>query len=379
MPPEWRVDSATLEGPDGPVCSWEDNPLHLMGYSVPTIDTMSGEELARHIYAAPDPSVIPYTTSYYESHWGFNLSDSQPAVRPEGRYHVDIRTDLDVHGKLDYADLVIPGRESSEVLFSTYTCHPNLANDNVSGMVVQTALAEWILSEPRKHTYRFVWCPETIGALVYLQRHLGSLQRNVIAGFVLSCVGDDQNYSMVESRTGRTYADRVGRHVMNTWPRTMHYQDLAGALPLRNHDIYNRMQPGSDERQYASPLANLPVVCLSRSKFGTFPEYHTSADDMSVISAEGLGGSLDMLKDCVRILEANGRFRAKFVGDAQLGRRGLYPTLGHGVRDKRYQHVLSLSDGEHDVIDIAERTGLGTEFVIEALDTLRGHGLVEAL
>ncbi len=295
--------------------------------------------------------------------WGFCLPDQLLRQIPDGTCFADIRTTLDPHGIMDYADLVIPGREKSEVLFSTYTCHPNLANDNVSGMVVQTALAEWIASEPRKHTYRFVWCPETIGALVYLSEHLEHLQQNVIAGFVLNFLGDDRTYSMVESRTGKTYADRVGRKVVSA--------------PERLHCVYNWMQRGSDERQYASPLADLPVVRLSRSEHHYFPEYHTSADDMSVISPEGLGGSLEMLKDCVRILEGNGKFRATFVGDAQLGKRGLYPTLGHGVRDKRHQHVLSLCDGSHDVIDIADRTGLAPDFVIEALNTLEGHGLVE--
>ena len=362
VPPEWSVTEAYLDGPDGRVCSWEDNPLHLVFYSDRTDERMGLDELREHLYTAP--GAIPYVSNYYDAGWGFCLSEERMSRLPDGEYRAYVNTRHDPHGHLDYADLTVPGTTDDEVLFSTYTCHPNLANDNVSGLVVQTALARWIASEPRRYTYRFVFCPETIGALVYMAHNnrLAHLQEKVVAGFVLNFLGDDRSYSMVASRTGDTYADRVGASVVRS----------AGGVR------YGWMQRGSDERQYGSPGADLPVVRLSRSEHHRFPEYHTSADDLSVISGEAMADSLEMLKRCVRILEGNGRFECTVVGDAQLGERGLYPTVGHGERDKSYQHVLSYCDGAHDTLDIATQTGMAPEKVIDAVQTLQSHGLVEA-
>lgn len=357
VPPEWSVEQAALLGPDsvywpgGAVCEWTENPLHLVGYSVPVVGEVGLSELREHLYTAP--GAIPYVTSYYNPSWGFCLSEEEVAKLPEGHYRVEIDTRLDEHGELDYADLVIPGKSKDEVLFSTYVCHPNLANDNVSGMVVQAALAQWIASDPRRYTYRFVYAPETIGSLVYLSRHLNHLKGRVVAGFVLTCLGDGRPQHQM-SRTEGTLADRVANH-----------------STARHRSWLDR---GSDERQWNAPNVDLPVV--SFSKDGNYPEYHTSADDMTVISPEGLKRGLDTLKRCVRVLEHNRQFRSTCIGEPNLGKRGLYPTTSHGERPRELLDVLSYCDGDHDLIDVCDRTGMAPESVIEAINKLEGHGLL---
>lgn len=360
VPAEWLVDGGVLVGPGGVVCDYDDSPLHLVGYSVGASQTLTLEDLRPHLYVGE--GVVPYVTSYYAPRWGFCLSDDVPL--PAGTYRVGIDARHDEHGQLDYADFVVPGRSADEVLFSTYVCHPAMAVDNTAAIVVQTALAEWIASERRRYTYRFVWCPETIGALCYMWgeiapglRRLPHLRDNVVAAFALSCLGHkDGDWSVTHSRSENTLADRL---LSNT--------------PSRG----SWMARGSDERQYGSPAADLPVVGLASARWGTFSEYHTSADDMGLLTPGSLADALDTLKRIVRILEGNGRFAAVFPGDVDLGRRGLYPTLGHGARDKRYQHVLSYCDGTLDALDIADRTGLAAEWVVEALDELKDHELVE--
>jgi len=369
VPDEWNVEGATLTGPDGVVCSWEDNPLHLVGYSEPiNTDVQWAKLVGWHYFTDEDRThAIPYVTSYFKRMWGFCMPDAY-TLRPDGGnagYHAEINTTLDPHGHLDYADLVIPGETKEEVLFTTYTCHPNMANDNTSGMVVQTALAEWIASEPRRYTYRFLFAPETIGSLVYLSEHLNHLKCWTVAGFVLNLLGDERAWSVVESRRAHSLADNVA---WTAWRKDGEYDDI--------HRWQDRR--GSDERQFCAPGVDLPVVRLSRSEHRDFPEYHTSADDMSVISAKGLGDSLDMLKDVVRILEANRKWVCKTTGEPNLGSRGLYPTTAHGARPRSLLNVLAYCDGDHDVLDICDRTGMNPNEVMEQLDTLREHGLVGA-
>lgn len=273
-----------------------------------------------------------------------------------GKYFAEIKASL-APGQLDYADLVIPGKRREEVLFTTYTCHPTMANDNTSGMVVATALAQWIASEPRQYTYRFLFAPETIGSLVYLDKYLPHFKGWMKAGFVLHMLGDELDWTLLGSRTGNTYADRVGEAV----------------IPHRRKWLDRR---GSDERQFCMPGVDLPVVRLSRSEHRDYPYYHTSADDMTKISAGGLGASFDMLKTVVSILESNRRWTCQVKGEPNLGKRGLYPTTGHGARPRKLLNILAFCDGEHDVLDICDRTGMSPEEVMEGLGTLREHGLV---
>ncbi len=269
-------------------------------------------------------------------------------------------------GSLTYGELVIPGATPSEVFLSTYVCHPSMANNELSGPVVTTWLAKWIASRPRHYTYRLVFIPETIGSLVYLSRHLDTLKANVVAGFNVTCVGDDRAYSFLPSRNGGTLADRVALHT----------------LKARHPDFvrYSFLDRGSDERQYCSPGIDLPVVSVMRTKYHEYPEYHTSLDDLTVVTPAGLEGGYAILRDCLEVLEGNRTYRSTSLGEPHLGGRGLYPTLGttssYGAV-RTTMDLLAYADGTHDLVGIGDIIGVPVMELQRVAEQLVEHGLLE--
>lgn len=367
VPDEWTIRDAYIADDAGhKVIDYNKHNLHVVGYSEPVDTWLSLAELDEHLYSLPEqPDAIPYVTSYYNRLWGFCLPHHQRKALPSGRYHVVIDSDLKP-GVLNYADLILPGKEDSEILLSTYICHPSIANNELSGPVVTAALAQWLQSlQNRRFTYRIVFVPETVGAIVYLSNNSERMMQKTAAGFEISCVGDDRAYSFLPSRKGGTLADRVAEQTLK-----QHGIDYAR---------YSFLDRGADERQYCSALIDLPVVLVMRTKFGSYPEYHTSLDDLSVISPAGLEGAFNILQSCLQALEANYVYKATMPCEPQLGRRGIKPTLStkNVVVPRTLMNVLAYADGQTDLLAISEIIGVDMMECAAAAVRLEQEGLLE--
>ena len=367
VPKEWNIRGGWIKNLQGEtIIDFNDCNLHVMGYSVPVRQTISREELLDHIFTQPEqPEWIPYVTSYYKERWGFCMSERQKQALTDAEYEVCIDSTLE-DGYLTYGELVLPGETDDEIFFSTYLCHPSMANNELSGPCVQTEVIKYLKSlSHRRYTYRFVFIPETIGSITYLSRNLEVLQQHVKAGFVLSCVGDNRTYSMVSTKYEDTLADRVLNNVLK-----FHYPDY-----LR----YSFMKRASDERQYGSAGVNLPVCAFCRSKYHEYPEYHTSADNMDLISPEGLSGAYEVLVKVINALENNYFYQMQCKCEPQLGKRGLYPTVSQkGTKgDARYmQDFIAYADGRNDLIGISNILDIPVDKLIPIKDQLMEHHLL---
>ena len=368
IPQEWNIKGGYIDDPDGNrVVDFKDNNLHILGYSVPVDKYLDLEELKEHIYTLPDqPDLIPYNTSYYAPRFGFCMTHNQLQTLKSGTYHAVIDSELK-DGSLTYGELIVPGESDKEIFISTYVCHPSMANNECSGPVVAINLAKYVLGlKNRRYTYRFVFAPETIGAITYLSKNMEYMQKHVIAGFNLSCVGDDRTYSIIHSRYNDTLADKVLMNVLK------HHCD--------NFDDYSYLARGSDERQYQAPGVDIPLVGFCRSKYHEFPEYHTSGDNMDIVSPEGFEGAYDVMVKCINALEANHKYKLKCFGEPQLGKRGLVPTISNKTTYKQTLHLKDLiaySDGKNDIFTLSDIIGADTEEIIELTNKLLDADLLE--
>lgn len=372
VPKEWRIRDAWIKNSRGEkIVDFKKHNLHVVGYSTPVDKYVNLEELKTILYTQPDwPDAIPYVTSYYKERYGFCMTQEQYDALPEDNYHIYIDSEL-FDGSLTYGELIIPGESEQEILLSTYFCHPSMANNELSGPAVSVYLAKWLMSMPkRRYTYRLVYVPETIGSLTYMSQgdHLEKMKANVIAGWNLSCVGDDRTYSMVATRYGNTLADKVTENVLGfIYPGFKHYSFL------------NR---GSDERQYNAPGIDLPVCGFSRSKYGEYPEYHTSKDDMGLISPAGLLGAYNAIQDCINALEHNQKYKIQCLGEPQLGKRGLYPTISQkGSYDEVTSMVdfIAYADGRNDLIDISNIIGVPVKQIYPIAEKLAKAEFIKAV
>ncbi|TGP14709.1 DUF4910 domain-containing protein [Mesorhizobium sp. M2D.F.Ca.ET.233.01.1.1] len=366
VPKEWTIREAYIDDMRGNrVIDFKRNNLHVLGYSTPVNAVISRNDLEKHLYSLPDqPNAIPYVTSYYSERWGFCLSEKQRTALTGDQYKVVIDSDLH-DGVIDFADVILPGERKEEILLSTYICHPSMANNELSGPVVTTALARWLATVTRrKYTYRIVFIPETIGSVIYLSQNLKEMQERTIAGYVVTCVGDERAWSFLPSRSGETLADRAALAVLRD----------------REHKVYSFLDRGSDERQYCAPTVDLPVASIMRSKYGTFPEYHTSLDDLQFVTPKGLEESFQAYRSCIELIEHNEMWRATTYGEPQLGKRGLYPDLsrvGSAQNDVRKRmNFLAHCDGETDIIGISELIGVTPSACAELAQLFHEHDLI---
>jgi aminopeptidase-like protein len=367
VPKEWNCKEAWIKGPDGEiVVDYARSNLHLMGYSTPLHERMPLERLQKHLYSLPEqPDCLPWKTSYYQENWGFSLPHREREKLVEGEYEVFIDASLK-EGSLSYGEIVLPGRREEEILISAHACHPSLANDNLSGLVVTRALAWHLAERPRRFTYRFVYAPGTVGAIAWIARNL-ELLGLIRGGLIVAGVGDRGGFTYKRSRAGSAELDRIVARIL----------DESG----EDYQIVDFSPDGYDERQYNSPGVGLPVGRLSRTPWGSYPQYHTSGDDLAFLSAESLAGSLEVLLRVCGELEDNTYYRNLLpVGEPQLGRRGLYTVLGghrgKSERESAMLWLLNFSDGVHSLRDLEELSGHKSSLLAEMAKVLEEHELL---
>jgi aminopeptidase-like protein len=368
VPNEWNIrDAYVLNTAGKRVIDFQRSCLHVLNYSTPVNRTMSLAELRPHLFTIPEkPDWIPYRTSYYRETWGFCLSQRQLERLEEGEYEVCVDSTLEP-GFLTYGEYRIQGGTDEEVLFSCHACHPSLCNDNLSGMVIAARLAQLLDGASLRYSYRFLWIPGTIGSITWLALNEAILPR-IKHGLVLSCIGDPGKFTYKRTRRANAEIDLAVEHVLKH----------GGS----HYEVVDFSPYGYDERQYCSPGINLPVGCFMRTPNGRYPEYHTSADDLSLVKPSSLGESLFQLLRVVHILEENMRYvNLNPKCEPQLGRRGLYRQIG-GSKDAAATEmamlwVLNLSDGQHDLLDIAVRSGIPFDQISGAAEALREAGLLQ--
>lgn len=358
IPREWNIRNAWLKDPDGKIIAdFQVSNLHVVNYSMPVDVKLSLEELKPHLHSLPHlPEAIPYVTSYYKLRWGFCIPHHLLEQLREGEYHAYIDSELS-NGALNYAHTILEGESKQEILISSYLCHPSMANNELSGPIVASFLYHRLQQWPsRRFTYRFVFVPETIGSIAYLHRFGDVMKRNMHAGLVLTCLGGDSTLTFKRARKGDSPINRIWEH-------------MVGRKGIDGRTRVFSPAAGSDERQYCSPGFNLPVGQIARSLYGEFPGYHTSLDTKESMTIEALQQSLNDIENLLKVLEANAYYvNASPYGEVKLDRHGLYPdmnspmnrtnssneTIDNRTQLRRILTVLNYSDGEHDLIDIAE-------------------------
>jgi len=367
VPKEWNIRDAYVADESGNrVVDFKQHNLHVVGYSIPVDKWITLSELQEHLYSLPEqPNAIPYVTSYYKERWGFCISHDERTKLKEGKYRVYIDSTLK-EGSLTYGEYILKGETEQEIFLSTYVCHPSMANNELSGPLVTAFIAKWLASRPRKYTYRIIFIPETIGSITYLSRNLEVMRKNVKVGFNISCIGDNRAYSYVASRYENTLADKVASNVLS-----FNHPDFIK---------YSFLDRGSDERQYCSPGVDLPLVTLSRSKYGTYPEYHTSLDNLDFVTGEGLLGGYELIKDCINVIENNRVFRVTCYGEPQLGKRGLYPNLStkkSGASVETMMDFIAYADGNNDLLSVSNIIRKPVREIVPIAEKLLEAGLLE--
>tara|TARA_X000000950_G_C13846424_1_gene632569 strand:- start:119 stop:1390 length:1272 start_codon:yes stop_codon:yes gene_type:complete len=347
IPLEWNVKDAYIQHIKSKkkFAEFKKSNLHLVGYSIPINTIIDLKKLKAKIYTDKKRSnLIPYVTSYYKKTWGFCLSKKQKKKLPNGKYKIFINTTLK-KGYMDIAHALIKGKTKKEIMFSSYICHPSMANNELSGPVLLNGIMQYLKKSYKKnyYTYRFVLAPETIGSIAYLSRYYKQLKSNILSGYILSCVGDEKSYSHISSPTGNNLAD---------------ISLTSSLINLKNVKKFSFLDRGSDERQYCAPNINLPFCTFSKSKFGEYPEYHTSADNLSLVTEKGLEESLEVFKNIINTFESGPIPYNKILCEPQLSKRNLYPTTSkkdnYSSALKTRLNLIAFSDGKKNLFEIAK-------------------------
>ena len=368
VPKEWIVKKAYIITPSGKkICDFSKNNLHLLGYSIGFNGSLSLNELKKHLYTLPNqPNAIPYVTSYYVERWGFCLTQNELEALEDGIYKVVIDASL-FNGELNYGELLIKGKRDKEIFLRTYVCHPSMANNELSGPTVLTFLTKWLQEADKlEYSYRIIFIPETIGSITYLSRNYKKMKNKIIAGFNISCVGDDRSYSYLPSRDGNTVSDFIAKHVLK-WTD-------------KNFIEYSWLDRGSDERQYCAPGIDLPIASIARTLYGKYPEYHTSLDNLdNLVTPRGLNGGYWVIRKAIEAIERNKKYKVSVMCEPQMGKRGLYPTISTKNSNDEVtlmMNLISLCDGNNSLLDIAERLNVAIWDLYDVVCKLKNQNLI---
>jgi aminopeptidase-like protein len=371
VPLEWNCNDAYIITPEGKkITHFLKNNLHLVGYSVPVNRTISLNELNDHLYSLPSKeNAIPYVTSYYKKNWGFCITHKERELLKDGQYKVVIDSTLE-KGSLTYGEIIIPSDSGTEkeVFLSTYICHPSMANNEISGPVVTISLVKFILkNRDRRYKYRIIFIPETIGSIAYLSMNYSEMKRNIVAGFNITCVGDSRSYSYIPTISGDTLSDNALKHTLK------HNVD--------NYITYSYMDRGSDERQYNSPGIDIPVACFCRSKYGEYPEYHTSLDNLSLLSPDSLYESYILLKKTILCIEDDIVLKSLILCEPNLGKRGLYSNISQ-VNSRRpisknILDIISYCNGDRTLLEVANIIDISMSEIKKIATIMISNKLVE--
>lgn len=370
IPQEWVIRSAQVKSlSDGEIIlDAAVNNLHVVSYSQPVNLTLTLDELQEHLISDPSiPDAIPYRTSYYGSNWGFCISENQRKTLKQGLYSVVIDSEF-IDGSMTFGQVYIPGKVTNEILFTTYVCHPMMANNELSGPAIAIGLASHLSKTQNYYSYRILFVPETIGTIYFLSQNIDYLKCNLIAGYVLTCLGDDLAWNFMPSRTGNTLSDKVAKRSLEQ-------------LHIR-YKLNSFLDRGSDERQYCSPRVNLPVSSVMRSKYGSYSAYHTSKDDLTFISRKGLHESFEFFKHLILQFENNRIPVAELFGEPMLSKRNLRGSIGgsHLNSDELLiSQLLAYSDGSNDTFEMAKLFNVSVKKVVSLVNLLQSHGLVKVV
>ena len=350
IPPEWNVKEAYVEDYRGrKIIDFKNNNLHLIGYSIPISKTISKKKLIEHLHSLPSqPNAIPYITSYYKKYWGFCISHNQKKLiirkyKDNDKFKIVINSNFKKKGNLTYGEVILQGKSKQELLLSTYICHPSMANNELSGPIVSMCLINYFKKKKLNKTLRFIFIPETIGSITYLNKKLNYLKENVIGGYNLSCLGDNRTYSFMPSKFKNSLSD---------YAATKAFEKLN--LKYKKYSFLDR---GSDERQYNSPGIDLPIASIFRTMYGKYPEYHTSLDNFDLVSVKGLSGGFKVLKTAINILLNLTVPKVRILCEPQMGKRNLYPHLSlkkKNYRARNFMNFLQYADGKNDLKKISK-------------------------
>jgi len=372
VPQEWSVSEAWVKNKKGrKIIDFKNNNLHLIAYSKAINKLVTEKELKKNLFSDPKKSnAIPYVTSYYKKRWGFCVAENFKKKIKKGNYRVFINSHF-FNGSMSYGEIYLPGKSKKEIFLSTYICHPSMGNNEISGPTVTIHVAKWLAQQKkRNYSYRIVFVPETIGSIAYIHKNLKKLKKNIVAGFNITCVGDDRCYSFLPSRNGETISDKILKHVLK-WTD-------------RNYKSYSWLDRGSDERQYCAPGIDLPIASIIRSKYGTYKEYHSSDDNLkTVVTERGLSNSYILIKKVIESLENNVVPVTKILCEPMLSKRNLYPDINYknekSSETKLLSNILTYCDGKHDLLQIAELNNIPIWKLYNILKILRKEKIIKIL